>query len=279
MGALGVTDAPLPPVSRALWYGEVDVGDGIVPVAMAGEGRPLIMLHGWTLDRRMWQPQIDALAQHYLLVMLDRRGFGQSTAPPNLAREADDVERIADFLGFERYALLGLSQGAAIALDCAHKHAWRINCLIASGAPLPALVERDEVIDLARYEASARDGDMAAMRANWSRHELMRHDNAATAELVDQMLADYDGRDLLAPSGLPGVPREALAHLPMPLLAMTGASDTSWRRDCARALADLAPRGRHALIEGAGHMANLDNPDGFNHAVAEFLRTSLKSPS
>jgi pimeloyl-ACP methyl ester carboxylesterase len=272
-----MTDAPVLPVSRVLWHGEVDVGDGIVPIAMAGEGPPLIMLHGWTLDRRMWQPQIDALAQHFLLVMPDRRGFGQSSAPPNLAREADDVERIADFLGFGRYALLGLSQGAGIALDCAHKHGWRINSLIASGAPLPALVERDEVIDLDQYEAWARDGDMAAMRADWSRHELMRHDNAATAALVDQMLADYDGRDLLAPSGLPGVPRDALTHLPMPLLAMTGASDTPWRRDCAQALADLAPRGRHALIDGAGHMANLDNPEGFNHIVVGFLRTSLKS--
>lgn len=271
-----MTDAPLAPVSRAIWHGEVDVGDGIVPVALAGDGPPLIMLHGWTLDWRMWQPQIDALAQHFQLVMPDRRGFGGSTAPPDLAREADDVERIADFLGLERYALIGLSQGAAVALDCAHKHGWRINCLIVSGAPLPALVERDEVIDIARYEAWARQGDMAAMRADWSRHELMRHDNPATSTLVEQILADYNGRDLLAPSVLPGVPRDALAHLPMPLLAMTGAGDSVWRRDCARALADLVPRGRHALIEGAGHMANLDNPAGFNEVVGGFLHKCMR---
>ncbi len=271
-----MTDAPLMPLSRAIWHGEVDVGDGVVKVALAGDGPPLIMLHGWTLDWRMWQPQIDALAQHFQLVMPDRRGFGMSTAPPDLAREADDVERIADFLGLERYALIGLSQGAAVALDCAHKHGWRINCLIASGAPLPALVERDEVIDIARYAAWAQEGDLAAMRADWSLHELMRHDNPATSALVDQILGDYAGRDLLSPSALPGVPRDALAHLPMPVLAMTGASDSVWRRDCARALADLAPRGRSALIKGAGHMANLDNPAGFNEVVGEFLHKCIR---
>lgn len=57
----------------------------------------------------------------------------------------------------------------------------------------------------------------------------------------------------------------------MPLLAMTGRSDSKWRRNCARALADLAPRGELALIEKAGHLANLDNPDGFNPIVTNFL--------
>ncbi|MBO6609385.1 alpha/beta hydrolase [Altererythrobacter sp.] len=258
-----------------IWHGQVDVGDGIVPIAMAGEGPPLILLHGWTLDWRMWLPQIVALSQCFLLVMPDRRGFGRSTAPPDLTKEAEDVERIADFLGFDRYALLGLSQGAAVVLDCAHRHGSRINSLVISGAPIPGLVERDEAIDLDRYEAWVRAGDMASMRADWSRHELMRHENPATHDLVEEILSDYDGRDLIAPSHLHGVPRDSLAHLPMPLLAMTGQSDSKWRRDCACALADIALRGELALIEGAGHLANLDNPERFNRIVADFLLKCL----
>lgn len=268
-----------PTLQDRVWHGQVDVGDGIVPIAMAGgldpAAPPLILLHGWTLDWRMWLPQVEALGQNFLLVMPDRRGFGRATAPPNLAREAEDVERIADFLGFEHYAVLGLSQGAAIALDCAHRHGWRINAVVASGAPLPALVARDEVIDLARFEALARAGDLASIRAEWSRHELMRHENPATSALVEAMLSDYEGRDLLAPSQMPGVPREALAHLPMPLLALTGAGDSRWRRECARALGELVPRGSHALVQGAGHLANLDQPAIFNRTVGDFLLRAL----
>ena len=265
----GPVDGPHTP---GLWRGQVPVEGGLLPIALAGDGPPLILLHGWALDARMWQPQIAALARHFLLVMPDRRGFGRATAPPDLAREADDVQRIADFLGFDRFALLGLSQGAAVALDCAHRHGWRIAALVVSGAPVPTLVPRDEVIAVDRYRAWAAVGEMAKVRADWSRHDLMRHDNPATGALVEAMLADYDGRDLLAPSHVPGVPRDALAHLPMPVLAMTGAGDSPWRKACALQLAELAPRGQHALVEGAGHLANLDQPDVFNRTVAEFLR-------
>jgi pimeloyl-ACP methyl ester carboxylesterase len=267
--------AAIPVDAPAIWHGEVKVEGGVVPIAMAGEGPPLVLLHGWTLDHRMWGPQVESLARHFFLVMPDRRGFGRSTAPPDLAREADDLQRIADFLGFERFALIGLSQGAAIALDYGHRHAWRLNGLIASGAPLPYLVERDEMIELEQYQAWARAGDMDAMRAHWATHELMRHDNPATAALVDAMLADYDGRDLVAPSALKGVPKDALAHLPVPLLAMTGIGDSAWRRACAKALAGTAARGSHCEVEQAGHLANLDNPDAFNRIVLEFLTKCL----
>lgn len=259
-------------------YGEVDVGDGAIRIAMAGNGPPLILLHGWTLDWRMWLPQVAALSQHFLLVMPDRRGFGCSTAHPDLAREAGDVERIADLLGLGRFALLGLSQGAAVALDCAYRYGWRITSMVVSGAPIPELVNRDEIIRLDRYHALARGGDMATMRTDWGDHVLMRHENPATSALVEQILADYEGRDLHVPSQLCGVPRDALAHLPMPLLAMTGEGDSAWRRDCARALGELAPRGRHALVMGAGHLANLDNPASFNRIACEFLLETLSNP-
>lgn len=254
-----------------VWYGEVDVGDGILPIAMAGEGPPLILLHGWTLDQRMWLPQVKALSRDFFLVMPDRRGFGHSTAPPDLTCETDDVQRIADFMGFDKFALLGLSQGAAIALDCAHRHAWRLSCVIASGAPLPCLVERNEVMDIERYKRWAIDGEIEKMRADWSQHELMRHENPLTGALVDTMLGDYDGRDLLTSRSLNGVPKDVLAHLPVPLLAMTGSTDSQWRRDCARALAQIVPRSTHHEVAGAGHLANLDNPHGFNACVREFL--------
>jgi pimeloyl-ACP methyl ester carboxylesterase len=266
----------------SLWYGEVAVAGGRLPIFMAGEGTPLILLHGWTLDHRMWAPQVEGLSDKHFLVMPDRRGCGRATAPPDLAREAEDVIAIADFLGFDRFALAGLSRGAVVALDVARRYGSRLTALIVSGAPLPALVEREEVIDLDHYQALADSGELAQFRKEWAQHPLMQTHNPEAAALAAAMLADYDGRDLLAPSEAPGLPREALAMLPMPVLSMTGAHDTPWRRECARALAEVAPRARHCEIPQAGHLANADNPDGFNAAVAAFLRAcaplSTKAP-
>jgi pimeloyl-ACP methyl ester carboxylesterase len=252
-------------------YGEVPVHGGSVPIAMAGEGAPLILLHGWSLDHRMWAPQLAGLADGFFCVAPDRRGCGRATAPPDLAREAEDVIAIADFLGFDRFALLGLSRGAVVALDVARRYGARLTALVVSGAPLPALVPREEIIDLARFRALAARGALAELRSEWARHPLMRTHSPEAAALIAPILADYDGRDLLAPGTAPGFPREALAMLPMPVLAMTGEHDTPWRRECARALGAAAPRARAIELPEAGHLANADNPAGFNAAVAAFL--------
>ncbi|MBU7578897.1 MAG: alpha/beta hydrolase [Porphyrobacter sp.] len=267
------------PSPADLWHGEVAVSGGTLPIAMAGAigsgATPLILLHGWTLDHRMWAPQVAELADSHFLVMPDRRGCGRASAPADLAREAEDVIAIADFLGFDRFALLGLSRGAVVALDVARRYGSRLTALIASGAPLPALVAREETLDLGRYRAFARAGDLATLRAEWSHHRLMQTHTPEAAALAAAMLADYDGRDLLiSGSEAPGLPREALAMLSMPVLSLTGEHDTPWRRACARALGMVAPRGRAIEIPGAGHLANADNPAAFNAAALQFLRAS-----
>ena len=139
-------------------------------------------------------------------------------------------------------------------------------------------VPRDEVIDLDRFRSLAAAGDLERLRAEWSRHPLMQTHAPAARELMREILADYDARDLAAPGEAPGLPHETLRLLPMPVLSMTGSHDTPWRRACAQALAEVAPRARALEIPAAGHLANADNPDVFNAEVARFLHscTSLQ---
>lgn len=280
MGAHSLMAAPMADAAPdSLSYGEVAVHGGALPVAMAGEGAPVILLHGWSLDHRMWAPQIEGLADAHFLVMPDRRGCGRSTAPPDLMREAGDVIAIADALGFDRFALVGLSRGAVVALDVARRFGSRLTGLVVSGAPLPALVERAEVIDLERFRTLAAAGDLTSLRSLWAQHPLMAAHTPEAAALMAAILDDYDGRDLLVPSQTPGFPREVLAMLPMPVLAMTGEHDTAWRKACAAALAATAPGARHVEIPQAGHLANADNPAAFNAAIAAFLRSCATSSS
>jgi pimeloyl-ACP methyl ester carboxylesterase len=263
---------PAPVADDLVSFGEVAVAGGTLPIAMSGEGAPIILLHGWSLDHRMWTPQLAGLAQDFFCVAPDRRGHGRATAPPDIAQEAEDVIAIADFLGFDRFAVIGLSRGAVVALDVARKFGSRLTGLVVSGAPLPALVEREEVIDLDRFHALAAVGDLATLRAEWARHPLMQTHSSEASALMTKILADYDGRDLLVPSNAPGLPREALTGLAMPVLAMTGEHDTPWRKACAAALAATAPHARFALLPDAGHLANADNPAAFNALIRDFLR-------
>jgi pimeloyl-ACP methyl ester carboxylesterase len=275
MGARAMMAAPVAGNSR-IRRSAVDVAGGLLRLTVAGDGPALILLHGWTLDARMWQPQIAGLARAFTLVMPDRRGFGRSSAPPDLTREAEDIARIADVLKLERFGLVGLSQGASVALDAAGRLGPRVAALAVCGAPLPALVERAEALDLAHYQRLAGAGDLAAMRAAWATHPLMQAQTRTAREALAAMLADYDGRDLLAPSGLPDLTCESVAALPMPILALAGEHDTPWRRACAAALAEAAPHGRYALVEGAGHVANLDNPARFDACLSDFFHTATQ---
>lgn len=258
-------------VRDAVMETTVDVGDGLLHVAVAGTGVDMVMLHGWTLDHRNWLPQLP-LAETMRLVMPDRRGCGRSTAPSDLANEWHDVDRLARR---ERFVLVGLSQGASVALDYARHRPERLLALVLVGAPLNDVVPHepcDELLPRARYAEMAHAGQLTAMKRAWSNHALVRR-TASAAPLVDAMLADYDGRDLLAPPSQIAVSHAEIAALPMPVLAVAGTRDTAWRRRVCDFIGTTAPKGRVVSIADAGHLCNLDNPAQFNAVLANLVAT------
>src|SRR6185436_3073968 len=78
---------------------------------VSGEGEAVVLLHGFSLDHRMWAPQVDALAGRYRVVRYDLRGFGRSAPSPERFTHADDLLALLDHLHIDRAALVGLSMG------------------------------------------------------------------------------------------------------------------------------------------------------------------------
>lgn len=250
---------------------DIAVPGGFIRAETLGEGPPLFLLHGWTLDRRMWLPQVP-LARHFTLIAMDRRGFGQSTAPPGLAHEPEDVVAVADVLGHSRFHLLGMSQAGRVALNVALTHPARVESLILFGSPLDGLPEVDEeAAPTAAMQADFRAGRPERAIEAWKAHPLARLASPGGQPLLDSILGDYTGRDLMQPGEPLPAPLALIAQLETPTLCVVGSKDTSWRRTVARTVAVKAKHGRRAIVPDAGHLANIDRPDAFNQLIRDSL--------
>jgi pimeloyl-ACP methyl ester carboxylesterase len=221
----------------------------------------------------MWAPQLARLAGSFRVAAPDRRGFGRSSAPPGLAAEVGDLVRLLDQLGMARARIVGMSQAGRVALEAALRHPDRIEALVLHGAPLgePA-PESPEAIPVAAYVALVREGRLDAMKAAWRVHPLMRTMTTAAAAAAAAILADYDGRDLIAPGqALAALGAADLARVAAPVLVLTGAEDTQARRAAGDDYARLLPRAQRVEIPDAGHLCNLCRPDAYNAALRDFF--------
>lgn len=259
----------------------VDLADGhSTRVYSLGEGEPLLLLHGWSLDRRSFAPQREALAARYRVLTFDRRGFGESTAPPDLNRELDDIDRILDALGLGRVHLLGVSQAARLALRYAVLRPERLLSLLLQGVVIDGYTpdaSAGQDLPLAHYQALARAGALDTLREEWLAHPMMSAgiEDPAQRALLARIVADYHALDLTSeapPIAPPAI--DVLAALPameLPVLVLTGELETPARKAHAAELVRLAPRAREVTLAGAGHLSNLAAAPAYNAAVLAFL--------
>ena len=101
----------------------------------AGSGPPLVLIHGFSLNHRMWDDQFEPFARRYHVIRYDVRGFGRSAMPTdrNYAH-ADDLMGLQEHLGVDHAHILGLSMGGGISLHFAEKYPEATDSLIPVGA-------------------------------------------------------------------------------------------------------------------------------------------------
>jgi 3-oxoadipate enol-lactonase len=244
-------------------------------VRTAGQGPAVLLVHGWALDLDMWTPQFAALAGRYRLIATDRRGFGFSSGTPSLEDDVADIDELLAKLSVDRVAIVGMSQGARVALRWALANPARVATLILDGPPrdLLAVGRPQGEITLATYRELVRTQGIDAFRKEWLEHPLMQlhtHD-ARTRTLVREMVARYPGHDLRQDDS-PAFARIGDLHrLDVPVLIVNGEYDSDTRIGAGAELARALPDARLVVIPGAGHLSNLDNPAAYNKVLSEYV--------
>ena len=269
--------------------GVIDVtGGGQVYYEEKGKGEPLLLLHGHSLDRRMWNDQWKVLARRYRVVRMDFRGYGRSSQQREdlPMTHVDDVLTLMDSLRIGKAHVVGLSMGAFVAGDMLAMHPDRmLSCVMASGgirnSPGPS-----EPMDTA--ESHRRDREIAALRQKgvdqmkreWT-EQLIASGGSQRERMrrpLTRMIRQWTAWQPLHKEVRLFYGKEAWQQLrqrgttAVPTLFLRGANELKGNRSNPREMQYLS-NARFVVIDDCGHMLNMERPHDFNRALLQFLHS------
>ena len=252
--------------------GAIDTAAGRIGLADNGTkaGTPILFLHGVGSDKSVWQPQLDHYAGRRTALAIDYPGYGDSALVEGATR--DDYARSAiavlDALGIEAAHICGLSLGGVVAIAMRSLAHGRCASLILADT-FAAHPDGEGIYD--RSVAGSRD--MRALAEG--RIDVLLApgtDPALRASLVETMAAiDPAAYRLGAEAVWLAEQQRRAAAIDVPTLVLCGELDVVTPPALSRELAALIPDADLALIDGAGHLANIERPADFNAALDSFI--------
>ena len=237
-------------------------------VTESGSGPPLLLVHAGGVDRRMWGPLTERLADTFTVIAPDLRGHGRTPAAAGLFRHADDLLAVLDERGIERAAVVAAAFGGGIALGLAARAPGRVTSLALLAGPLfdhpmgdaiEAFWEQEET----RLGHADIEGAVELGIEFWVREP-------AVADLVRSMTRDAFLAQLPG-AGEAGDEPAPLAEVRCPVLAVSGGRDQPVFAEMADRICAEAPDARRAEVPDAGHLIALERPEETAALLLGFL--------
>ena len=267
-----------------------ELGDVSLHVVDAGEGgRPIMLVHGFTANSDEVAGVMAPLAERgWHAVAPDLRGHGRSDRPTDagaysLELMAADVVALADWLGWDRFALLGHSMGGGVAQLVALDHPQRLTALVLASTfhgPVPGISM--ELVQLGCWVV--REAGMEGLADAQAARRAENPESVAAFERLQEAIPGYAEQSrarlietspdmwmAMAPRFVEQDDRlERLATLDVPTAVIVGELDGTMGDDCRR-LAETIPGSHLTVIPEAGHVPQLERPEAWWAAVSDFL--------
>jgi pimeloyl-ACP methyl ester carboxylesterase len=271
----------------------VQAGNGIVAVNgaqiaydVAGNGPAVLLLHAGIGDRRMWDDQVPAFAEHFTVVRFDARGFGETRKPDTPFAPYEDAIGLLDHLGISRAHIVGVSMGSQTAIEATIAAPERVSALVAVGARTGTPVSPELRAGWERVDELYEAGDIAGAVEYELRMWVDGPDRSPDAvdpemrERVREMNAALFTRDDEAGEEIPLDPpaAERLAEISAPTLIVYGDKDVMDVRQAAGPLAAAILGAQLAVIPDAAHLPQMERPELFNEIVLGFLLEVASTP-
>lgn len=245
--------------------------------------RALVLLHAFPIGANLWEPQMRAVPAGWRLITPDLRGFGgtseqDSVAALSMTDFAEDVVDLLKELHIERAVVGGCSMGGYATFALYQSHPELIDGLIfantrATADSPEARANRRSMLALVDREGSSGVArDMMPKLLGKTTHETNASLEATIRRLIKQQspvaIRGAIQRMMHRPDSTP-----MLSQISVPTLVITGAEDEMIPVEDSRRIASGIPGAQLVIVPGAGHLANLEQPEPFNKALTAFLKT------
>jgi 3-oxoadipate enol-lactonase len=240
------------------------------------DGIPLVFINALGTDLRIWDGLIPSFAESYAIVRYDKRGHGLSDCPPapyTLRNYSDDLFGLLDHLHIEQAILVGISFGGMIALDFAYMYPERVKALVLcdTAAKIGTAEMWNERIALLQQHGIEHLAN--SIIARWFAPSFQQQNPAAYhgyRNMLTRMPIDgYIGAcAAIRDADLTAQPSTIQAKS----LVLCGAEDVSTQPDLVQGLANTLPDKHFRLIEGAGHLPCIEQPQLVANIIREFLK-------
>ena len=275
---------PTPNVDRLAQ--ESRPGFGLFPVPgsklyyeIAGNGPPVVLLHGGWLNSEQWNDQFSVLSRRYRTLRYDVRGAGRSAIGEVPFAHYDDLAALLKGLGMGRAHVVGLSAGGQLALDFALTYPELVRSLVVGASPLHGYDVGREFYEGSRSVSAAgvADDPQAVHDRMWAfapfrvAATMPRVRERLNAMIVHQNT--WAGQRAGAPRSRPLDPAPAgrLSEIKVPVLVVVGDGEMPALKKEAEFVARSIPGARLMTIRNAGHFVNLEQPQKYNRVILEWL--------
>jgi pimeloyl-ACP methyl ester carboxylesterase len=247
--------APLPKAAKT---GMAPVNGIELYYAIYGSGPPVLLIHGGLGYSEIWGAQVADLSKDHTVIVADSRGHGRSTRnaePFSYGLMASDYLALLDYLKIEKTALVGWSDGGIIGLDIAMKHPERLTSLFAHAAN-----SKVDGVNLAGMESETFVAYIEKAK------EVYKKISPTPAE-YDAFYAQISGMW----ESQPNWSDDDLKKITTPTAIVVGDHDEVIRREHTDYLAKTIPGATLVILKEASHFAMLQDPEGYNKAVRDFI--------
>lgn len=249
---------------------------GVISFREAGQGQPLLLLHGMNGNSKSWSHQLRAFSDAYRVVAWDAPGYGESDpVPPDVDAYAAQANHLLNYLKIDQAYVVGHSMGGVIAQRFCARNLERAKCLVLSGthwgnaapadAPLAPKYAR-RLQDLEKLSPKEY-GEMRAQKM------LSASLPREVFDLVAEIAAETRREGLLNGGQMVEKTdnRPLLGSLNLPVLVLTGERDAVVTPQRSEAMMAYLPNARAVSLPGVGHAPYLEAPEAFNQEIQRFF--------